>query len=95
MGWSHCGTDSNGREIGYSIEATCDFPGCSAQIHRGLAYACGGMHGIGEYDCDRYFCYEHLVHVVQPPNGRAISVCEECYAALVTDEDDNILPQEE
>lgn len=31
--------------IGYAWEATCDHPGCEKQIDRGLAYACGGMHG--------------------------------------------------
>jgi len=41
MGWANCGTDSNGRPIGYAHEATCDHPECNAAIHRGLSYACG------------------------------------------------------
>jgi hypothetical protein len=45
MGWANCGEDSRGRPIGYAWEATCDRPGCNAKIDRGLAYACGGMHG--------------------------------------------------
>ena len=60
MGWSHCGTDDNGREIGYGVPAVCDFPGCGKPIHRGLAYVCGQMHGGGDHGCGGYFCYEHL-----------------------------------
>lgn len=73
MGWGNCGTDSKGRSIGYVHAATCDHPGCSARIDRGLAYACGGMHGnecLGGDDqidwsamvepCDGYFCGKHL-----------------------------------
>jgi hypothetical protein len=73
MGWGNCGTDSRGRGIGYCHAATCDHPGCEAKIDRGLAYACGGMHGnecLGgdaKIDwsadvpvCDRYFCEAHL-----------------------------------
>lgn len=65
MGWAHCGLDNKGREIGYAIPATCDEPGCAAEIDRGLAYACGGMHGQGgirgDEGCEGYFCVEHLV----------------------------------
>lgn len=73
MGWANCGEDSKGRPIGYSHLAICDHPGCSAQIDRGLAYACGGMHGTdilggdGRIDwsgdfgsCEGYFCERHL-----------------------------------
>ena len=65
MGWANCGLDSVGREIGYAIGAVCDEPGCSAKIDRGLAYACGGVHGKGgirgDIGCEGYFCPEHLV----------------------------------
>lgn len=60
VGWSYCGEDDLGRPIGYSIEAVCDFPGCEAEIDRGLSYCCGGMHGGGDDGCGRYFCPEHL-----------------------------------
>src|SRR5690349_20997545 len=71
MGWGNCGTDSRGRPIGYCHAARCDHPGCSKRIDRGLAYACGGMHGttpVGGDDsldgfdecCEGYFCSEHL-----------------------------------
>lgn len=59
MGWAHCGTDSKGREIGYGIPATCDHEGCDAKIDRGLAYACGGMHGSDGGSCEGYFCSDH------------------------------------
>lgn len=62
MGWADCGKDSEGRPIGYAYGAVCDYSGCNAKIDRGLAYACGGMHGVGEcdYDCEGYFCPKHL-----------------------------------
>lgn len=62
MGWAFCGTDRNGREIGYGISATCDHEGCEKEIDRGLAYACGDMHGEDMYWCHRYFCPDHLKH---------------------------------
>ena len=76
MGWAHCGTDSEGRYIGYAIVATCDEPGCEAEIDRGLAYACGGMHGDGglkgDWGCEKYFCPEHLVC------GHEDMLCRQC-----------------
>lgn len=60
MGWASCGEDSQGRPIGYSVEGvTCDFEGCEAEIHRGISYACGGMHGPDYGCCDNYFCGDH------------------------------------
>lgn len=58
MGWANCGTDDLGRQIGYAHDAGCDHKGCDAEIHRGLAYVCGTMHG-GEDGCGRYFCGPH------------------------------------
>jgi hypothetical protein len=60
MGWANCGSDSRGRPIGYAHEATCDEPGCTESIDRGLAYACGGMHGEMP-GCEDYFCPKHLL----------------------------------
>lgn len=73
MGWGNCGEDSRGRPIGYCHAARCDHPGCKAKIDRGLAYACGGMHGtecLGGDEpidwsadfgaCEGYFCETHL-----------------------------------
>ncbi len=79
MGWSNCGHDSNGRPIGYRHEATCDHPGCNAPIDRGLAYACGGMHGEGEHYCEGYFCSDHMWHIEVEDCG--IQVCRECLEA--------------
>jgi hypothetical protein len=76
MGWGSCGNDSQGRPIGYSWVAFCDHPGCINKINRGLAYACGGMHGEGgqhgDWGCDKYFCPEHLTF------GRKDRLCLAC-----------------
>lgn len=79
MGWANCGDDSNGRPIGYAHTATCDHPGCTKQIDRGLAYACGGMHG-DEYGCERYVCGEHTRYakVEVWPGEVGGFVCFEC-----------------
>jgi hypothetical protein len=82
MGWGNCGTDSKGRPIGYYHEATCDHPGCGAEIHRGLAYVCGGMHGEDEHSCEGYFCTAHLTPT-ETIEGDVISVCPECLKMLV------------
>lgn len=61
MGWANCGVDAGGRPIGYAVHAECDHPECAADIDRGLAYACGGMHGdCGGNACVGYFCQHHL-----------------------------------
>ena len=82
MGWSHCGTDSEGREIGYGIEATCDHPGCHAEITRGLSYACGGWHGETDFSCERYFCPDHLyfstIEIDREVHPWGIEFCEQC-----------------
>lgn len=79
MGWSY-GHNSDGREIGYSVAATCDDPVCGAEIDRGLAYACGGMHDEDEWSCAGYFCYKHLTYSDHPgPRGE---VCKKCHALL-------------
>lgn len=76
MGWGYCGEDSQGRSIGYSIPATCDHPDCNNKIDRGLAYACGGMHGESEHTCEKYFCPEHLFSA--DIDGVYVSVCAAC-----------------
>lgn len=61
MGWAY-GKNSDGREVGYGVEAKCDFPGCDEDIDRGMGYCCGGMHNgmrdDSEAGCGGYFCYE-------------------------------------
>ena len=56
MGWAY-GVLPGGKEVGYSVSATCEEEGCEAQIDRGLSYACGTMHGN---NCGGYFCPDHL-----------------------------------
>jgi hypothetical protein len=82
MGWANCGEDSKGRPIGYAHSARCDHPGCNKRIHRGLAYACGGMHGEDEISCEGYFCDKHRT-IVQllpghGPTNDLPSLCAEC-----------------
>jgi hypothetical protein len=82
MGWANCGQDSRGRQIGYAHEATCDEPGCTEEIDRGLAYACGGMHGDDVHYCEGYFCGAHRRFVDLPDSGRVVEVCSRCADAI-------------
>lgn len=75
MGWSY-GINEQGREVGYAVEAECDTASCNAQIDRGLAYVCGGMHDGGEFGCGRYFCPDHLFLSQHP-----VFVCRDCLLA--------------
>jgi hypothetical protein len=54
------GEGSDGRDIGYGVPATCDFPKCGAAIDRGLSYVCGGEPHGGDHGCGRFFCGKHL-----------------------------------
>lgn len=94
MGWGDCGKDDRGRNIGYVWEATCDHPGCSRKIDRGLSYACEGMHGFVEWGCDQYFCSAHM-HLVEDPDGQAISLCHQCCDKIEFDDDDKIIDTKE
>jgi hypothetical protein len=93
MGWANCGTDDLGRPIGYAHSAICDYGyrdatkrRCLTNIHRGLSFVCGAMHGGGEYGCGRYFCTEHLTMIDVPDalqihkrvRTTIINVCEAC-----------------
>lgn len=84
MGWAY-GINTDGREVGYSVEATCDHEGCAAKIDRGLGYVCGSMHDGDEYGCGRYFCGEHLGYWFwgdeEIPSPQ---LCEECGARFET-----------
>lgn len=85
MGWSHCGTDEDGRDIGYGIQAVCDEEGCDKEIDRGLAYVCGDMHGGSQWGCGRYFCGKHLF---MGPPGQMCDACYEAYAATESEEEE-------
>jgi hypothetical protein len=81
MGWANCGTDSTGRPIGYAHEGTCDHPGCTEKIDRGLDAACGGMHGEDVYCCEKYFCNAHLRNSVRF-SSHSWAICDACAEAL-------------
>ena len=89
MGWAY-GTNNQGREIGYGVEATCDDGGCEAKIDRGVSYVCGGEHDGGEKGCGRYFCGDHLSYglvgrgIYQPYGAQ---LCDECAASYDEDSD--------
>ena len=96
MGWANCGTDSKGRPIGYAFEAVCDHPGCKAEIDRGLAHACGDMHGSDTYSCEGYYCEDHLLNtvceggeIVQGKYLSTTSVCDSCFNYLILESINN------
>lgn len=71
MGWS-VGYDSNWeRDVGYGVPATCDHPGCGAEINRGLSYICANSVPGGGDGCGLFFCWDHL---------HADGKCERCAA---------------
>lgn len=73
MGWSDCGVNHDtGAKMGYAHPGICDQEGCEKEIHHGLAYVCGYMHGGGEHGCGEYFCYYHL-HIMEVGQ-----LCEKC-----------------
>lgn len=62
MGWSPGYDPKWNRDIGYGVPAYCDFPGCGAEIDRGLAHVCAGEQPYGgEHGCGLYFCGKHLL----------------------------------
>lgn len=59
MGWA-VGFDATWqRDIGYGVPAQCDFPGCAAEIDRGLGYVCGAEPFGGGTGCGLFFCIAH------------------------------------
>jgi hypothetical protein len=73
MSWA-IGYDTTwSRDIGYGVPATCDFPGCSAEIDRGLSYVCGGEPYGGDDGCGLYFCSAHLSY-----RGNKQQQCSRC-----------------
>ncbi|MGW4720479.1 hypothetical protein [Nocardia sp. NPDC004260] len=84
MGWS-IGFDTNWRrDIGYGVPAQCDHPDCGREIHRGLAYVCGGQPYGGERGCGLYFCESHLLYSLPDDDTGgdqdAPQRCERCIA---------------
>lgn len=87
MGWAFCGEDTKGRSIGYGVPATCDHPGCTEKIDRGLGYACGAMHGIDDPlgSCEGYFCGKHQIYSDHVMEGEGGFVCFACAERAKTD----------
>jgi len=75
MGWSY-GVNSDGREVGYAVQATCDHPECNVAIDRGLSYICGGMMDGGEHGCGKFFCSQHLNVTLTGP--ATVQLCRRC-----------------
>lgn len=75
MGWS-IGSDGD-RDIGYGVPAICDYPNCSAEIHRGLSYVCGDAPYGGQHGCGLYFCTKHHEYK-EFGNDESVRVCERC-----------------
>lgn len=77
MSWA-VGYDSDWqRDIGYGVPAFCDYPGCGAEIDRGLGHVCGGEPYGGDHGCGLYFCARHLHN-----HGRQL--CGPCTCGVVT-----------
>lgn len=78
---------SGGRDIGYGVPATCDYPTCKKKIDRGLSYCCGGY--FSDSGCGLYFCSKHrgyepdpqqIEDGVDPDDADWIELCERCVA---------------
>ena len=60
MGWSIGFDEKWKRDIGYGVPAFCDYPGCKAEIDRGLSYVCADVEPYGgKRGCGLFFCPEH------------------------------------
>lgn len=75
--------ERGGRDQGYMVPAICDHPDCSAEIDRGIGYACGDD---PMENCGLFFCHDHKRHDVDPEaewadgNRHQFGVCERCAA---------------
>ncbi len=86
MGWSLGYDDNWQRDIGYGVPATCDHPGCTEVIDRGLSHVCGEDPMGGEEGCGLYFCESHRQWGSRPlveggdPDDEELSpeLCERC-----------------
>ncbi|MCP2265551.1 hypothetical protein ACFQHV_01090 [Promicromonospora thailandica] len=78
MGYGVYEEPGNGRWAGYMVPAPCDYPGCEAEIDRGLGWKCeehveytaDGTESEVE-GCGLFFCEEHRYetsdhHTVKP-----------------------------
>lgn len=77
MGWAVGYDEKWKRDVGYGVPSICDHPGCGKEVHRGLAYVCGGEPGGGTFGCGLFFCDEHR-HPSRARRSNAM-VCSCCY----------------
>ena len=78
MYWA-IGYDENwNRDIGFDVPGTCDHPGCSAAINRGMDHVCGGEPYGGDSNCGLYFCKDHLEMKVVAAGEEPVPVCAQC-----------------
>jgi hypothetical protein len=66
-----------GRDVGYGVPCTCEYPACKKKIDRGLAYVCGDFPGSDEFGCSGYFCYKHLSYY-KDDQGKGHQACDRC-----------------
>jgi len=66
----------NGRDVGYGVPATCEYPTCKAIIDRGLSHACGGFPD-SEYGCGLFFCSKHM-QGYEDEYGEYHQACDVC-----------------
>lgn len=80
MGWAVGYDEHWERDIGYGVPGVCDYPGCGAEIDRGLAYVCGSEPYGGDHGCGLYFCGDHLWYAERGPDGQreSVSLCQRC-----------------
>jgi hypothetical protein len=68
-----------GRDIGYGVPATCDYPSCKAVIDRGLSYACGDWPGSHDDYCGLFFCSKHMTYTEKDDSsGENHQCCDRC-----------------
>ena len=61
MGWAF-GENNNGRQIGYGVEGTCDWPDCEEEIDLGVGNCCGGLDGTSNAGMDgESYCGDFLL----------------------------------
>lgn len=83
MGYASYTIQRNGEaiEAGYGIDATCEEPGCDADIDRGLAHLCGQQPGGDEHGCGGYYCAKHLFMGPSDETGDLCGRCQERHGA--------------
>lgn len=78
MGWSIGYDDRWHRDIGYTVPAHCDHPGCNTEIDRGVSYVCGGLEPYGgDHGCGLYFCSAHRIYH-RFMDGKSGTYCFRC-----------------